>query len=154
MRECGLSGLGWGPVEGCWEHGNELSVSVKRGQFFHQLQDYQLKKDSSPRSQLVCVCMCACVRTCLIARIPFRSVALKSFRYANVRGTLLCTNGICDKLHWSYLPVLLFYLLPIILATLNLGSRGTGIWRSLRREPQNHWIVCILICGWSSLFVD
>jgi hypothetical protein len=36
------SGSGYGPVTGCCEHSYELSDSIKRGEFLHQLSDYQL----------------------------------------------------------------------------------------------------------------
>jgi hypothetical protein len=51
VRKCGLvaSGLGQGPVAGCCEHGNELSGSIKGGEFIDYLSDFWLlKKESAP----------------------------------------------------------------------------------------------------------
>jgi hypothetical protein len=42
VRSCGLdaSGLGYGPVADSCEQGNELSGSIKHGEFLDQLSDY------------------------------------------------------------------------------------------------------------------
>jgi hypothetical protein len=61
-------GLGFGPMAGCCEHGNEPSVAVKVGEFLNCLSDYcLLKKDSAVR---------------LVGRSVGRSVSLLA------RGTL------------------------------------------------------------------
>jgi hypothetical protein len=45
------SSLGEGPVAGSCEHGKELSGSIKGGELFEYLSDYQhLKKDFTPWS--------------------------------------------------------------------------------------------------------
>ena len=46
-------GSGKGQVEGCCEHGNEHSDSIKRGEFDH-LRDHQLFTDSAPWSYPFC----------------------------------------------------------------------------------------------------
>jgi hypothetical protein len=44
--------LGWGPVAGCFEHGNEPSGSTKGG-FLDWLCDYQLLQMDSPQWSFV-----------------------------------------------------------------------------------------------------
>ena len=52
-RKLHTLGSGKGQVEGCCEHGNEHSDSIKRGEF-DQLRDHQLFTDSAPWSYPFC----------------------------------------------------------------------------------------------------
>jgi hypothetical protein len=49
VGSCGLDacGSGYGPVAGSCEHGNDISGSLRGGEFLEYLSDYQLLKDSS-----------------------------------------------------------------------------------------------------------
>jgi hypothetical protein len=51
IRSCGQVsfGSGRGPLRGSYEHGNEISGSIKGGEFLELLSDCQLlKKDCAP----------------------------------------------------------------------------------------------------------
>jgi hypothetical protein len=56
LREIGWRGMDWidlaQAVEGCCEHGNEPSGSVKCWEILEQMNNCQLLNDSAPSSQL------------------------------------------------------------------------------------------------------